>query len=602
MARLRPSPQGRRLFGLGDRAEIAVLDRLCEGLSDAYTVYHSVEWTDLTDDHERHGEIDIIVVNQAGNLVAIEVKSGSIRVGADGIFKAYAGGRRDVTGQLNIQHSALRARLNGAGLTVRLRHFLVLTDARVQSESIRWPRERILDSAQWQDLPARIAAELGPGYPDPVCARVLDFLDDGFCVRPDVSTPTGRPTDTSRRQSVGLADWVPRIVAPSRVVRVVGTAGSGKTQLALHLLREANRRGQRAGYLCFNRALADHIGHHVPVQVSAQTFHQWADRLVRQAGGRLDYRHAGAHEQLVRLASPIIAATPPSLDLLVLDELQDFMPEWAELAVQRMKPDGRLYLLEDPEQQLYDDRQPFDVADEVIVFSNENFRSPRSIIELSNLLGLTRQPIEALGAYEGTAPDPFIYGEGTRVESATLQAVRRCLAGGIGVADIAVVSLLPREASRLCDLDRLGEFRIRRYAGHYDENGEPVWHDGDLLIDSIDRFKGQSAQAVVLTECDFDRWTPALRRRLFVALTRAMVRVEWVLSERAAQTIAAVVEGAPDRTHSEDANREDANRDGGTGLSARATGATDTVTGPVPDPQQPTSGSRQVQPAKVTSS
>ena len=51
----------------------------------------------------------------------------------------------------------------------------------------------------------------------------------------------------------------------------------------------------------------------------------------------------------------------------MLDELQDFMPEWAELAVQRMKPDGRLYLLEDPEQQLYEDRQPFDVADEVIV-------------------------------------------------------------------------------------------------------------------------------------------------------------------------------------------------------------------------------------------
>ena len=546
MARLRPSPQGRRLLGLGDRAEIAVLDRLCEGLSDAYTIYHSVEWTDLSGEQERHGEVDIIVVNQAGNLVAIEVKSGKVKAGSDGIFKAYAGGRRDVIGQINIQHSALRSRLNGADLPVTLRHFLVLTDARVLSDSIRWPRERILDSAQWQDLPARITAELGPGYPDPLCARVLDFLDDGFNVRPDVSTQVGRVSDLSRRQSVGLADWVPRIVAPSRVVRVIGTAGSGKTQLALQLLRDANRQGRRAGYLCFNRALADHIGHHVPVQVSAQTFHQWADRLVRQAGGRLDYRAADADEQLVRLASPIIAATPPTLDLLVLDELQDFMPEWAELAVQRMKPDGRLYLLEDPEQQLYENRQPFDVADEVIVTSNENHRSPRSIIQLSNLLGLTGQPIEALGPYEGSAPDPFIYGEGTRVESATLQAVRRCLAAGIEVADIAVVSLQPREASRLCGLDRLGEFRIRRYAGHYDENGEPVWHDGELLIDSIDRFKGQAAQAVVLTECDFDTWTAPLRRRLFVALTRAMVRVEWVLSERAARTIAAVVESGTD--------------------------------------------------------
>lgn len=543
MARLRPSPQGRRLFGLGDRAEVAVLDRLCEGLSDAYTVYHSVEWTDVVGDQQRHGEIDIVVVNQAGDLVAIEVKSGAIKAGPDGIFKAYAGARRDVIGQINIQHSALRARLNGADLPVKLRHLLVLTDARVLSESIRWPRERILDSAQWQDLPARIAAEIGPGYPAPIATRVLDFLDDGFNVRPDVSIQIGSAAGLSRRQSASLADWVPRIVAPSRVVRVVGTAGSGKTQLALTLLREASRRGQRAGYLCFNRALADHIGHHVPVQVSAQTFHQWADRLVRQAGGSLDYRAAGAHDQLVRLAGPIIAATAPTLDLLVLDELQDFMPEWAELAVQRLRPDGRLYLLEDPEQQLYDDRQPFDVADEVIITSNENHRSPRSVIQLSNLLGLTREPIEALGPYEGSAPDPFLYGDRTRVESATLQAVRRCLAAGIALADIAVVSLLPRERSRLCSLDRLGEFRIRRYAGHYDENGEPVWYDGDLTIDSVDRFKGQAAQAVVLTECDFDQWTAAVKRRLFVALTRALLRVEWVLSEQAAQTIATVVEG-----------------------------------------------------------
>ena len=544
MARLRPSPQGRKLLGLGDRAEIAVLERLCDSLSDAYTVYHSVEWTDVRDGIERHGEIDIVVVNQAGALVAIEVKAGGIEAAGEGLYKSYAGRRKDVVGQVSLQHSALRARLDGAKLPVRLLHFLVLTDARVQSGSVRWPRERILDSREWEELPQRIVAELGPGLPDPVCDRVFDFLDDAFHVRPDVSTLAGRASRSSRRLSSGLADWVPRIDAPSRVIRVVGTAGSGKTQLALHLLREANRRGQRAGYLCFNRALADHIGHHVPVQVCAQTFHQWTDRLLRQTGEQLDYRRADALERLVGLARPVVARSEPILDLLVLDELQDFAPEWAELAVQRLKPDGRLYLLEDPEQQLYDDREPFDIADEVIVRSNENHRSPRSVIELSNLLGLTHRPVEALGPCDGDTPDPVIYRDPARVESATLTAVRRCLAAGIDIADVAVVTLQPRESSRLCGLNQLGEFRIRRYAGHYDQNGEPVWYDGKLLVDSVERFKGQSAQAVVLTECDFDAWTVPLRRRLFVALTRAMVRVEWVLSEQAARLIESILEAS----------------------------------------------------------
>ncbi len=544
MARLRPSPQGRKLLGLGDRAEIAVLERLRDALPDAYTIYHSVEWADVRDGVERHGEIDIVVVNQAGELVAVEVKAGQVEAAGEGLYKSYAGRRKDVIGQISLQYSALRARLDGASLPVRLLHYLVLTDARVQIGSARWPRERILDSRQWEELPQRIVSELGPGLPQPLCERVLDFFDGAFHVRPDVSTLTGRATGHSRRLSSGLADWVPRIEAPSRVIRVVGTAGSGKTQLALTLLQEANRRNLRAGYLCFNRALADHIGHHVPVQVCAQTFHQWADRLLRQAGEQLDYRRSDALEQLVQLARPLVAATQPTLDLLVLDELQDFVPEWAELAVQRLKPDGRLYLMEDPEQQLYADREPFDIADEVIVRSSENYRSPRSVIELSNLLGLTRRPMEALGPCDGDAPDPIIYRDQGRVESATLTAVRRCLAAGIDIADIAVVTLQARETSRLCSLDKLGEFRIRRYAGHYDQNGEPVWLDGELLIDSVHRYKGQSAQAVVITECDFDAWTPDLKRRLFVALTRAMVRIEWVMSERAARLIEAVLESS----------------------------------------------------------
>ena len=111
MARLRPSPQGRKLLGLGDRAEIAVLERLCDSLSDAYTVYHSVEWTDVRDGIERHGEIDIVVVNQAGALVAIEVKAGGIEAAGEGLYKSYAGRRKDVVGQVSLQHSALRARL-----------------------------------------------------------------------------------------------------------------------------------------------------------------------------------------------------------------------------------------------------------------------------------------------------------------------------------------------------------------------------------------------------------------------------------------------------------------------------------------------------------
>ncbi len=59
-----------------------------------------------------------------------------------------------------------------------------------------------------------------------------------------------------------------------------------------------------------------------------------------------------------------------------------------------------------------------------------------------------------------------------------------------------------------------------------------------IVADTVFRFKGQSAPAVVFTEIDFAEWSPSATRRLFVGLTRARVHWEWVMSEAAQRLIA----------------------------------------------------------------
>jgi hypothetical protein len=56
---------------------------------------------------------------------------------------------------------------------------------------------------------------------------------------------------------------------------------------------------------------------------------------------------------------------------------------------------------------------------------------------------------------------------------------------------------------------------------------------------SLNRFKGQAAPAVVLTEWDIAQLDPANRRLLFLGLTRARVHLEWVVSSATAQLLAA---------------------------------------------------------------
>ena len=58
--------------------------------------------------------------------------------------------------------------------------------------------------------------------------------------------------------------------------------------------------------------------------------------------------------------------------------------------------------------------------------------------------------------------------------------------------------------------------------------------EGHLLAESVYRFKGQSAPAVILTEIDFEALDDRTVRKLFVGMTRARMKLVLVLSERAA--------------------------------------------------------------------
>jgi hypothetical protein len=259
----------------------------------------------------------------------------------------------------------------------------------------------------------------------------------------------------------------------------------------------------------------------------------------------IDFASPGMFDRLAQGCIAALRDAEPDLDLLVLDEGQDLQPEWVEALLARLRPHGRAVLMEDPNQRLYEDRVPFELPEAVTVTSLENFRTPRAAVRLINLLGLCDEALEPRSPCEGEAPDPIVYRDEADGLRATQSAVERCLERGFPIDQIAVVSLRGRERSALQQADRLGPWSVRRFAGTYDEGGDAVWTRGDLLVESVRRFKGQAAPAVVLTECDFGELAPLTRRLLFVGLTRARLHVEWVISERAAGVVARAIDVAP---------------------------------------------------------
>lgn len=74
MAQLFPNLTARGATRPGDYVELDLLNTLEQGLSNAFTLFHSVDWSRGTGSKEQHGEIDIVVVNQAGDVLLMEVQ------------------------------------------------------------------------------------------------------------------------------------------------------------------------------------------------------------------------------------------------------------------------------------------------------------------------------------------------------------------------------------------------------------------------------------------------------------------------------------------------------------------------------------------------
>ena len=559
MARLIPSDFD--FSGIADgfhAPEARTLERLRDGLSDRYTVYHSVHWARADRSGSAYGEIDFIVANPFGRLLAIEQKDTQIIATASDLFARYRGGRsvegtgidshdKSVTTQVNRNLNALRAQFSrrNPGRTLDIDHLLYLPAARLQGalpSSV--DPARVVDADRDGDLLGVIESLLqdAPGtWSDEQLEnlpRIEAFLSQCVGATPHIGLLGRTAREFTTRLSGGLSNWASRLSMTPWRLRVQGTAGSGKTQLALQELRQAHDAGKAALYICFNRPLADAMKRLVPEPASVVTFHELARLVIAQAGRKeVDFSRPGAFDTLAQSFIELSPRLANTFNTLVIDEGQDFEPAWAQSLILMARADARILWLEDPEQSLYE-RAPVELPGWVTLASPVNYRSPQLLVEFINWLGLTEKPVEAGSAVRGFDPKWLVYDDESLVTT-TGEAVASLIEEGYAPASIAVLSFRGLGSSQLAGGEgptSLAGLTVRRHAG-YDPEGNARWTDGELLVDTLYRFKGQSADAVVITEVDFEALGLHERRQLFVALTRTRLQAVLVTSGRAAEAL-----------------------------------------------------------------
>jgi hypothetical protein len=297
-----------------------------------------------------------------------------------------------------------------------------------------------------------------------------------------------------------------------RRATIFGPAGTGKTVLAIEKARMLARQGATVLLTCYNKALGSHLRAELEGEraITAMHFHE----LCWQFGG---YEARGTEPPVQREArqrffdevlpaglADAMARGGPRFDCVVVDEAQDFLPNWWP-ALDACCHDGDRsirYLFYDDQQCLRDHRPAVPGADQALVLST-NWRNSKAIHDHLRALMPGLDSIRCVSP----AGVPVEIEPTTPNLGAALRRVmmRLCGEGGVRPDDIVVLTGHAPARSRILALDQpIGPVRLT--AG--DEAGA-------VRIRSVQAFKGLEAPVVVLAE--LDAYGPEKRHALYYA-------------------------------------------------------------------------------------
>lgn len=397
---------------------------------------------------------------------------------------------------------------------------------------------RIVDSTRKNQLVQIIQSILPAEESNPAVQNLLHhFLSDLLEIVPDVNAVIGQTGRMYTRLSGGLSIWAQQIDFSPFRLRVVGTAGSGKTQLALSVYRESLRKGRKPLYACYNRSLADHVAKVAPEGGLVTGYHQLGDRIAKQIEAPIDHQKPGAFSHMELTLDNYLPSEEQKFDDLIVDEGQDFKPEWAANLLRLLRLNGKAWWLEDPLQNVYSrDRALFDGW--VTIRSDANFRSPKQVLQGINQILSLSPPIVSCNPIEGGEVEVLTYENQGELIPRTVEALDRALELGFEPEHVALLSFRGRESSVLTPFNQIGRHTLRSpIQGKYDEFGNPEFSEGEITTDSVHRFKGQAAPCVVLTEIDFSQLDENSKIRIFVGATRATIKLIMVISKRSLKVL-----------------------------------------------------------------
>lgn len=532
---------------MDNAGERQVAEALQKGLDQEWTIYCNYHLL-RKDAHLKEGEVDFVLLHRRHGMLVLEVKGGQLEYDPDlrqwwqngypmdDPFAQARGNTHDLRKQILERGRFPRA----GGFPCTFGYAVAFPECNYLGTLPPGAQGSVLYSLR--DLPhlgERVRDTLRDWSRDQKSSQMhpSDFeqiktaLQSTFHLVTPLSHCLKRDEEALVQLTESQARALARIFANPRV-KVQGTAGSGKTMLALHRALAFAREGRSTLLLCYNKSLPFWLRRQVGDQEGLKVinFHSLCFELCSRAGIEFVVpKEDAADFWRYRSAEGILdalARVDERYDAIVVDEAQDFHDEWwvAIEALGRV-PNGPLYLFFDPDQNLFDTGMEF--PEGMLYVLDENCRNTRSIARIcGQVLG---QDIKSPpGTPDGCPPEVTVYSDDEELRRSCQALLKRLLdQERLRPSQVALLSRRKPANSALAG-ERLGKYALT-------QDVEAWLSDRAVWFSSIRAFKGMEAEVMVLVEVDElapPKWD---RPELFVACSRARHRLYVLASSEQAR-------------------------------------------------------------------
>lgn len=553
-------------------AEREIFDEFENACSDDWTVLHSLDvarrWK-----NRPFGEADFVVLVPGAGVLCLEAKTYVYR-DAHGMWQYEPNGHateKSPFDQANGAMWAIMEWLRGRGAEPVLAAAAVVVpdmDVRIDSGAygggqIEWCDWQLIDRQRYRsrsleqhvldclDAQRKTLSHPPPPMSRDQAVRITRMLRAEVECYESPRARIERQTEEAKRYTDEQFQVLDLVGGNQRLV-VDGLAGTGKTLLAIECARRAVGEGKRVLLACFNSMLGEWLRQETgPLgeQCVARTLHAYMREVTGQTGAPpVDDEHYWDVTLPLRaveaLTDPSVNA--PVFDMVVLDEAQDILGNEAYLdvidaALAQGLGQGRWVFLGDfAKQAIY---IPFAGAPNealstrighqpALVRLDKNCRNTPRVAHAAGSIAAFGEG-EGYGRVlrddDGREPDVLFYGGAKTREKRLIEALDMLVDEGFKPGEIAVLS---RRSVRSCTAARIETPPWRDRLRPFEESAGT--HTG---YDSIYRFKGREAQAVVLCDIDaLEEWRDGttegdVRSLLYVGATRSLGRVVFVAHE-----------------------------------------------------------------------